>query len=49
MDASCKGKTGADYDELLGTIAAVCAEGDPVAAADLYARGELRAASGLVR
>jgi hypothetical protein len=42
MEASYKGQTGADYDELLDTIAAVCATDDPAAVADLYSRGELR-------
>jgi len=42
MDASYKGQTGADYDELLDTIAGVCAADDPSAVADLYARDELR-------
>jgi len=42
MDASYQGQTGADYDELLDTIADVCAADDPSAVADLYARDELR-------
>lgn len=42
MDASYKGRTGADYDELLDTIADVCAADDSSAVADLYARDELR-------
>jgi len=42
MDASYKGQTGADYDELLDTIADVCASDDPSAVADLYASDELR-------
>jgi hypothetical protein len=42
MDASYQGQTGADYDELLDTIAGVCAADDPSAVADLYARDELR-------
>jgi hypothetical protein len=42
MDASYKGETGADYDELLDTVAAVCAIDDPSAVADLYASDELR-------
>jgi hypothetical protein len=42
MDASYKGQTGADYDELLDTIADVCAADDPSAVADLYACDELR-------
>jgi hypothetical protein len=42
MDASYKGQTGADYDELLDTIAEVCAADNPQAIADLYACDELR-------
>jgi hypothetical protein len=42
MDASYKGQTGADYDELLDTIADVCAADDPRDVADLYACDELR-------
>jgi transglutaminase-like putative cysteine protease len=42
MDASYKGQTGADYDELLDTVADVCAADDLSATADLYARDELR-------
>jgi hypothetical protein len=48
MDASYKGQTGADYDELLDTIAGVCAGGDPGALADLYAHDELRVPPGLI-
>ena len=42
MDASYKGQTGADYDDLLDMIADVCASDDPSTVAALYARGELR-------
>jgi hypothetical protein len=42
MDASYKGLTGADYDELIDTIAEVCAADDLSAIADLYACDELR-------
>ena len=42
MDASYKGQTGADYDNLLDMIADVCAADDPSAVADLYACDELR-------
>jgi len=48
MDASYKGETGADYDELLDTIAAVCASEDPSAVAELYACDELRVPSELI-
>jgi hypothetical protein len=49
MDASYHGRTGADYDELLDTVAAVCAAGDPAAVAGLYARDELQVPSELMR
>lgn len=49
MDASYKGETGADYDDLLDVVATVCADGDPAAVADLYARDELRVPSALIR
>ncbi len=42
MGASYNGETGADYDQLLDTIAAVCTADDPSAIADLYASDELR-------
>jgi hypothetical protein len=42
MDASYQGQTGPGYDELLDTIADVCAADDPAAVADLYACDELR-------
>ncbi len=42
MDASFKGETGPDYDELLDTIATVCAADEPSAVADLYSIDELR-------
>ncbi len=48
MDASYKGQTGADYDELLDTIADVCAADDSSAVADLYACDELRVPPGLI-
>ena len=49
MDASYKGETGADYDELLDTVAAVCASEDPSAVAELYASDELRVPTELIR
>ena len=42
MEASYRGETGADYDDVLDTIAAVCA------AADLYARDELQVPAELI-
>jgi len=36
------------YDELLDTIADVCAADDPPAVADLYAREECRVRPGLI-
>jgi hypothetical protein len=49
MDASYKGKTGPDYDELLDTIAAVSASDDATAVAALYANDELQVPAELVR
>jgi hypothetical protein len=48
MGASYEGQTGADYDELLDTIAGVCAADDPFAISDLYARDELRVPPALI-
>lgn len=42
MGASYKGETGADYDELIDTLAGVCAADDPAAVAALYDLEELR-------
>jgi hypothetical protein len=42
MSASYKGETGADYDELIDMIAAVCASDDSDAVADFYTHDELR-------
>jgi hypothetical protein len=49
MHASYKGETGAEYDELLDTIAAVCAEDNSSAIVDLYSRDELRVPQELIR
>lgn len=49
MTASYEGKTGGDYDELIDTIAEVCADDDPVAIAALYSRDELTVPPGLWR
>jgi hypothetical protein len=43
MAESYRGETGADYDELIDTVAAVCAAADPSDLADLHATQELRA------
>lgn len=48
MDASYKGQTGADYDELIDTIARVCADDDPTAIADLYDLDELKVPLALI-
>ena len=48
MVVSYKGQTGADYDELLDRIAAVCAADDPSVVADLYACDELRVPADLI-
>ena len=42
MEASYKGETGADYDELIDTIAVACTSDDQSAVTDLYALDELR-------
>ncbi len=49
MTASYRGETGADYDELIDTVAAVCEAADPDAVALLYARDELRVPAELSR
>ncbi len=42
MTEAYEGRTGPDYDQLLDTLAAVCADDDPTAIAALYERHELR-------
>ncbi len=42
MSAAYRGATGAAYDELIDTVAAVCAADEPDAIAALYAREELQ-------
>ncbi len=41
MDASYRGETGADYDELMDAIADVCATEDLSAIATVYAHADL--------
>jgi hypothetical protein len=48
MTASYHGETGADYDELMDAIAAVCARDDPAEVAQLYAVEELRVPAELI-
>ena len=48
MTASYRGEMGADYDELIDTIARVCAAGDSPALAGLYASQDLQVPSVLV-
>ena len=48
MYASYKGQTGPDYDELLDTIADVCAAATDREIADLYVCDELRVPPGLI-
>lgn len=48
MGASYHGETGPDYDELLDTVAAVCADDDRSAVGDLYGCDELRVPAELV-
>jgi Transglutaminase-like superfamily len=49
MHASYVGETGDEYDEILDTIAAVCAEDDASAVMELYGRDELRVPQELIR
>jgi Transglutaminase-like superfamily len=49
MEAAYRGEAGADHDELLDELAAVCAADDPVAAATLYSRDELTVPADLIR
>jgi len=42
MTDAYEGKTGSDYDELLDTLADVCADDDPAAVDTLYARDEFK-------
>jgi hypothetical protein len=44
-----RGETGPDYDELLDTVAAVCAADDPVEVARLYGHDHLRVPADLLR
>jgi hypothetical protein len=48
MTDAYAGKTGADYDELLDTLASTCAADDSAAIAALYAHDDLRVPTGLV-
>lgn len=48
LDASYKGQTGADYDELIDTVATVCAEDDSRAVAELYDLDEFTVPAGLI-
>jgi hypothetical protein len=48
MTASYAGATGADYDELIDRVAAVCAADDPGAIARLYATADLAVPAGRV-
>lgn len=49
MEASYGGETGAEYDELVDLIAAVCAADDPSAIAEIYAREDLAVPPELIR
>jgi hypothetical protein len=48
MSASYQGQTGADYDELIDTVARVCADDDPRAVAELYDLDEFTVPTGLI-
>ena len=49
MTAAYAGETGADYDELLDTVAATCAADDPGALAALYEHGDLAVPAEFIR
>ena len=49
MESSYSGLTGADYDELMDTIAATCASNDERAIQDLYSTEDLAVPESLVR
>ncbi len=49
MTEAYQGRTGPDYDQMLDTLAAVCADDDPTAIAALYERHELRVPLDLIR
>ena len=49
MTAAYQGETGADYDELIDTITAVCAADDPGALTDLYASEDLAVPAALLK
>lgn len=49
MTASYEGQTGAEYDQLIDTIAAVCAADDPAAVAALYDSEDLAVPADLIR
>ena len=48
MTAAYAGETGADYDELLDTVTAVCATDDDRTVADTYGHDDLRVPGNLV-
>ncbi|MHB1929117.1 MAG: transglutaminase domain-containing protein [Acidimicrobiales bacterium] len=48
MTDAYDGKTGADYDDLLDTLATVCATDDPGAVTDLYTHEDLRVPAELI-
>lgn len=49
MEASYRGKTGPDYDQLIDVIAAVRATDDPGAVANLYASHDLAVPNALLQ
>ncbi len=48
MTDAYAGRTGADYDDLLDTLARVCAEDEPAAVSALYAHQDLTVPPGLL-
>ena len=49
MDASYKGETGPDYDELIDRVATTCAADDPAAIRALYATEDLAVPQSMIR
>lgn len=48
MTASYEGRTGAEYDRLIDAVAAVCADDDLAAIADLYGSEDLAVPAELI-
>ncbi|MEP7024803.1 MAG: transglutaminase, partial [Actinomycetota bacterium] len=48
MEESYDGRTGDDYDQLIDTVASVCASGGTAAVQELYGREELTVPASLI-